>query len=64
VAGAVRLHGALAWIDCQPWAEYPAGDHTIVVARVLDLAADLGRDPLLYFNRRYRRLHPETKEAQ
>jgi 3-hydroxy-9,10-secoandrosta-1,3,5(10)-triene-9,17-dione monooxygenase reductase component len=59
-AGAVRLQGALAWIDCEPWAEYPAGDHTIVVGRVLDLAADLGRDPLLYFNRRYRRLHPET----
>jgi hypothetical protein len=35
-----------------------------VVSRVLDLAADLGRDPLLYFNRQYRRLHPETKEAQ
>ena len=62
VAGAVRVHGALAWLDCAPWAEYPAGDHTIVVGRVLDLAADLGRDPLLYFNRQYRRLHPETKE--
>lgn len=64
VAGAVRVHGALAWIDCTPWAEYPAGDHTIVVGRVLDLTADLGRDPLLYFNRQYRRLHPEIKEAQ
>lgn len=64
VAGAVRVHGALAWIDCAPWAEYPAGDHTIVVGRVLGLAADPGRDPLLYFNRQYRRLHPEIKEAQ
>jgi 3-hydroxy-9,10-secoandrosta-1,3,5(10)-triene-9,17-dione monooxygenase reductase component len=63
VDGAVRVHGALAWIDCEPWAEYPAGDHTIVVGRVLDLAADPGRDPLLYFNRQYRRLHPDTKEA-
>lgn len=64
MAGAVRVHGSLAWIDCAPWAEYPAGDHTIVVGRVLDLAADLGRDPLLYFNRQYRRLHSEIKEAQ
>ena len=63
-AGAVRVHGALAWIDCAPWAEYPAGDHTIVVGRVLGLAADPGQDPLLYFNRQYRRLHPEIKEAQ
>lgn len=63
VAGAVRVHGALAWIDCAPWAEYPAGDHTIVVARVLDLSAEFGRDPLLYFNREYRHLHPEIKEA-
>jgi flavin reductase (DIM6/NTAB) family NADH-FMN oxidoreductase RutF len=64
VTGAVRVHGALAWIDCAPWAEYPAGDHTIVVGRVLALAAELGRDPLLYFNRQYRRLHPDIKEAQ
>ncbi|MGH3247590.1 MAG: flavin reductase family protein [Trebonia sp.] len=63
VAGAVRLHGALAWLDCAPWAEYPAGDHTIVVARVLDLNADLGRDPLLYFNRQYRRLRPDGPQA-
>jgi flavin reductase (DIM6/NTAB) family NADH-FMN oxidoreductase RutF len=62
-SGAVRVHGALAWIECAPWAEYAAGDHTIVVGRVLDLAADLGRDPLLYFNRQYRRLHPDI-EAQ
>jgi flavin reductase (DIM6/NTAB) family NADH-FMN oxidoreductase RutF len=60
---AVRIHGALAWIDCAPWAEYVAGDHTIVVARVLDLAADLGKDPLLYFNREYRRLHPDGMQA-
>jgi 3-hydroxy-9,10-secoandrosta-1,3,5(10)-triene-9,17-dione monooxygenase reductase component len=62
-AGAVRIHGALAWIDCAPWSEYPAGDHTIVVARVLDLSADLGRDPLLYFNRQYRRLQPDGLQA-
>ncbi len=60
---AVRMHGALAWIDCAPWAEYLAGDHTIVVAEVLDLAADLGKDPLLYFNREYRRLHPDGMQA-
>ena len=60
---AVRIHGALAWIDCAPWAEYVAGDHTIVVARVLDLNADLGKDPLLYFNRQYRRLHPDGMQA-
>ena len=64
VAGSVRVHGSLAWIDCEPWAEYPAGDHTIVVGRVLDLAVDPGRDPLLYFNSQYRRLHPELKEEQ
>src|ERR1700761_4133423 len=63
VDGAVRVHGALAWIDCAPWAEYPAGDHTIVVARVLDLGADLGKDPLLYFNREYRRLHPDGMQS-
>ena len=51
------LDGVVAWIDCRLWAEYDGGDHTIVAARVLDLAADHGRRPLLFHRGAYGLLH-------
>ena len=47
----------VAWIDGELWAEYDGGDHTIVVARVLDLGADPDRRPLLYHRGAYGLLH-------
>jgi flavin reductase (DIM6/NTAB) family NADH-FMN oxidoreductase RutF len=46
--GSPVLDGVVAWIDSELWAEYDGGDHTIVVARVLDLGADAAHDPLLF----------------
>jgi flavin reductase (DIM6/NTAB) family NADH-FMN oxidoreductase RutF len=46
--GTPVLAGACAWIDCTLWREYDGGDHTIVVGRVRDLAADPSRTPLLF----------------
>jgi 3-hydroxy-9,10-secoandrosta-1,3,5(10)-triene-9,17-dione monooxygenase reductase component len=46
--GSPMLEGVVAWIDSELWAEYDGGDHTIVVARVLDLGADASRSPLLF----------------
>ena len=37
---APRLAGALAWLDCRVWAQYDAGDHTLVLGEVT--AAELG----------------------
>ena len=51
------LDGVVAWIDCRLWAEYDGGDHTIVAARVLELAADHGRRPLLFHRGAYGLLH-------
>jgi 3-hydroxy-9,10-secoandrosta-1,3,5(10)-triene-9,17-dione monooxygenase reductase component len=51
------LKGVVAWIDAELWAEYDGGDHTIVVARVLDLGADPERRPLLYHRGTYGLLH-------
>ncbi|MET0763712.1 MAG: flavin reductase family protein [Blastococcus sp.] len=51
------LAGVVAWIDAELWAEYDGGDHTIVVARVLDLGADPERRPLLYHRGAYGLLH-------
>jgi 3-hydroxy-9,10-secoandrosta-1,3,5(10)-triene-9,17-dione monooxygenase reductase component len=51
--GAVRVAGALATVDCELYAEHEAGDHWIVTARVLGLAARDGGRPLLYFRSAY-----------
>ena len=47
------LEDVVAWIDCELWAEYDGGDHTLVAARVLDLGADPGRRPLLFHRGAY-----------
>jgi 3-hydroxy-9,10-secoandrosta-1,3,5(10)-triene-9,17-dione monooxygenase reductase component len=47
------LDDVVAWIDCELWAEYDGGDHTLVAARVLDLGADGRRRPLLYHRGAY-----------
>ena len=51
--GSPVLDDVVAWIDGELWAEYDGGDHTLVVARVLDLGADPGRRPLLYHRGAY-----------
>jgi 3-hydroxy-9,10-secoandrosta-1,3,5(10)-triene-9,17-dione monooxygenase reductase component len=47
--GAPVLNDVLAWIDCRIDAVHEAGDHWIVVGRVLDL--EIGREggPLVFF---------------
>ncbi|MGY1615940.1 flavin reductase family protein [Geodermatophilus sp. SYSU D00691] len=51
--GSPVLQDVVAWIDCELWAEYDGGDHTLVAARVLDLGADPGRRPLLFHRGSY-----------
>ncbi len=46
------LDGVLASIECSPHATFPAGDHTIVVGRVLRGSAADGT-PLVYFRGGY-----------
>jgi flavin reductase (DIM6/NTAB) family NADH-FMN oxidoreductase RutF len=50
--GLILLGGALAHIECQRYAEYPGGDHTIVLGRVLGGSTSKGR-PLLYYRGGY-----------
>ena len=54
-SGAPILADALAWIDCVIDAEHGAGDHVIVVGRVLDLAVEREGKPLLFFRGGYGR---------
>lgn len=55
--GSPVLDDVVAWIDGELWAEYDGGDHSIVVARVLDLGADPERRPLLFHRGTYGLLH-------
>jgi len=54
-SGAPVLTQALASIDCARHALHDAGDHVIVVGRVLQLRRGQGQ-PLLYWNSQYQRL--------
>ncbi len=55
--GSPVLDDVVAWIDGELWAEYDGGDHTIVVARVLDLGAHPERRPLLFHRGSYGLMH-------
>ena len=56
VSGAPVLDEAIAYLDCRLEAQYPGGDHTIVVGRVLDLDLREGARPLLFYRGRYSRM--------
>jgi len=47
--GAPLLTDALASFECQIVAEHPAGDHSIVIARIDDLRMSPVKDPLVFF---------------
>ncbi len=47
------LSEAVAWLTCRIEAEHEAGDHTIVVARVIRLDAVADIEPLVFLRGRY-----------
>jgi 3-hydroxy-9,10-secoandrosta-1,3,5(10)-triene-9,17-dione monooxygenase reductase component len=54
--GSPMLEGALAQVDCTIHAVHEAGDHYVVIGRVVDLLShdDGEQDPLLFFRGEYR----------
>ncbi|MDT0343319.1 flavin reductase family protein [Streptomyces sp. DSM 44938] len=57
VTGAPLLKGALATVECRTEQRVAAGDHTLVIGRVLRAALPASAGgPLLYFRGGYRRL--------
>jgi flavin reductase (DIM6/NTAB) family NADH-FMN oxidoreductase RutF len=50
--GRIRLDGALAHIECERYATYPGGDHTIVIGHVIGGDTHDGH-PLLYYRGGY-----------
>jgi len=55
--GVPVLIGSLSAFECEHQAVHPAGDHFILVGRVIKATFDSCRDPLLFFRGKYRRLH-------
>lgn len=52
--GAPILPGCLAYLDCKVENRYPAGDHDILVGRVVKYAHADNASPLLYYRSDYR----------
>lgn len=48
VAGTPVLEGSLAWLECALEAIHDAGDHELVVGKVLDMGVGRGR-PLVFY---------------
>lgn len=51
--GSPILDGVIAWIDCELQAVHEAGDHHIVLGRVVALDVDRPERPLLFFQGGY-----------
>jgi 3-hydroxy-9,10-secoandrosta-1,3,5(10)-triene-9,17-dione monooxygenase reductase component len=51
--GSPVIHGALAFVDCVTEAEHDAGDHVIVVGRVVELGYASEGKPLLFYRGGY-----------
>jgi flavin reductase (DIM6/NTAB) family NADH-FMN oxidoreductase RutF len=55
-SGAVVIDGVSAWLDCTIEDSFHAGDHEIVVLRVVELDADPEVTPLVFHASAFRRL--------
>ena len=51
--GSPLLAGAAGYVDCTIHAVHEAGDHYVVIGRVVDLGEGVADDPLLFFRGRY-----------
>jgi flavin reductase (DIM6/NTAB) family NADH-FMN oxidoreductase RutF len=61
--GAVLLHGAAAWLDCEVEQEVPGGDHAVVLLRVTALVGDPEHPPLVFHASTFRGLLPDVLTA-
>lgn len=52
--GVPLIEGAITVFSCAAFAAHPAGDHSLMVGRVLSVSTASGALPLVYFNRKYR----------
>jgi 3-hydroxy-9,10-secoandrosta-1,3,5(10)-triene-9,17-dione monooxygenase reductase component len=62
--GAPLIDGSLAWVDCEVELVHDAGDHELIIGKVLDLGSAEGL-PLLYFRRNFATVaRPATEDDE
>jgi flavin reductase (DIM6/NTAB) family NADH-FMN oxidoreductase RutF len=62
-SGTPILDESLAWLDCVVWKQCEAGDHTVYFGKIEAAGAGEG-EPLLWFERAYRRLKPGVEHPE
>ncbi len=58
--GVPLLHDALVSLECELDVTHEAGDHLIIIGRVLNLVKQADEEPLVFFGGAYRRLSAAT----
>lgn len=61
LTGSPVVLGSLAWVECRLELAHDAGDHELVIGRVLSLGVGEG-DPLLYYRSQFAKLVPIVAE--
>lgn len=59
--GVALLDGALAGLECRVDQEIPAGDHTLVLGRVVAVEEGIDGSPLLFFRSGYAEAEPDDR---
>lgn len=54
--GSPLFNGAIGYLDCELHQSIPAGDHHIVIGKVVGASFDDDKEPLLYYRRGYRKV--------
>jgi len=61
VSGAPVIEGSLAWVDCNVELVHEAGDHELIIGKVLDLGLGEG-SPLVFFRRSFATVAPRQSD--
>ncbi|MHC9291837.1 flavin reductase family protein [Mycobacterium sp. LTG2003] len=59
-SGAVFVHGSTLWLECAPFKIVEAGDHEIVVLRIVALAMNPDVLPMVFHRSNFHELAPAT----
>lgn len=54
-----RLQDSLAYLECEPWAEYDGGDHVLYIGKVIDFEYSEG-SPLGYYKGKFTGVTPKN----